>query len=134
MPVSKLHRFRGYKPFREVSLKMGETSVRIGIVSGLANAVRLIEELRAGKRQLDYLEVMACPGGCINGGGQPIPAKEFSIRARNRAVFDMESGGQPETASDSRPAGDFYGEVLGEPGGKRARELMYTSYTLRENH
>jgi iron-only hydrogenase group A len=133
MPPSKLHRFRGHKPFREVGLKMGETSVRIGIVSGLANAVKLIEELRAGKKRLDYLEVMACPGGCINGGGQPIPAMELSIRARAKAVFDRESRGHPETAPDIRSARDFYGESLGEPGGERARELMYTRFTQREN-
>ena len=133
IPASKLHRFRGHKPFREVSLKIGETSVRIGIVSGLANAVRLIEELRAGKRQLDYLEVMACPGGCINGGGQPIPAKELSLKARTKAVFDMENGGQAEAASDTRSVGDFYGESPAEPGGERTREFMYTRFTPRQN-
>jgi iron only hydrogenase large subunit-like protein len=134
LPASKLHRFRGHKPFREVSLKMGETSVRVGIVSGLANAVKLIDELLDGKKRLDYLEVMACPGGCINGGGQPIPAKELSLRARTKALFDLENGGQAEAAPETRSVREFYEESMGGPGGKRARELFHTSFTPRGNH
>ncbi len=89
MPSSKLNRFRMHKPYREVSLRTGETVVRMGIVSGLANAVKLIDELITGKKELDYLEVMACPDGCVNGGGQPIPGREALIRARSKAVLDL---------------------------------------------
>jgi iron-only hydrogenase group A len=125
IPVSRLHRFRGHKSFREVSLKLGENQVRMGIVSGLANAVKLIDELLAGKRQLDYLEVMACPEGCVNGGGQPIPAREPSIRARTRALLDRDSGGHDETVPDTPSVRDFYNEPMGE--------LIYTSFEPGKN-
>lgn len=125
MPASRLHRFRVHKSFREVSLKLGEKSVRMGIVSGLANAVKLIDELLAGKRQLDYLEVMACPEGCVNGGGQPIPAREPLIRARARALQERDSGGHNITLADTPSARDFYKESIGE--------LVYTSFEPGKN-
>lgn len=132
MPPSKLHRFRVHKSYREMIVKAGKTEIRMGTVSGLANAVALIEELKTGKRKLDLLEVMACPEGCINGGGQPIPVNEKLLRTRSKAVYDMDNGSDLHTAHGNQVVQDIYNVFLEEPGGELSRELLYRSYTKRE--
>jgi len=132
MPPSKLHRFRVHRPFREMTVKAGRSEIRIGAVSGLANAHTVIEELKSGKTKLDLLEVMACPEGCINGGGQPIPVDEKLLRARSKAIYDMDNGSELHTAHQNQLVQDIYKDFLGEPGGKLSRELLYTTFTKRE--
>ena len=132
MPPSKLHRFRVHRSYREMSVKAGSSEIRIGAVSGLANVHAVIEELKAGKKKLDILEVMACPEGCINGGGQPIPADEKLLRARSRAVYDLDNGSELHTAHQNQPVQDIYRELLGAPGGPLSRELFYTTFVKRE--
>lgn len=132
MPPSKLHRFRVHKPFREMTVRMGEAEIRIGSVSGLSNARGLIDELKSGKRKLDFLEVMACPEGCINGGGQPIPVDDKLLRTRSKAVYDMDNGSDLHTAHGNQGVQDIYKEFLGEPGGELSRKLFYTNYSKRD--
>ncbi len=132
IPASKLHRFRINKSYREMIVKAGKTEIRMGTVSGLANAVALIEELKAGKRKLDILEVMACPDGCVNGGGQPIPAEEKLIRTRSKAVYDMDNGTKNHTAHGDPLVQEIYRDLLKEAGGKLSQDLFYTTYLKRE--
>jgi len=132
MSPSKLHRFRIHKSYREMSVKSGQTEIRMGTVSGLANAVALIEEILSGKRKLDILEVMACPDGCVNGGGQPITADEKLIRARTKAIYDMDNGSELHTAHANKVIADIYKDYLGDAGGKLSRELFFTRYSKRE--
>ncbi len=132
MPASKLHRFRINKSYREMIVKAGKTEIRMGTVSGLANAVAVIEELLSGKRKLDILEVMACPDGCINGGGQPIPAVEKLIRSRSKAVYDMDNGSKNHTAHGDPLVQEIYRDLLKEAGGKLSQDLFYTTYLKRE--
>jgi len=132
MPASKLHRFRIHKPYREMTVKAGKTEIRMGTVSGLSNAVALIDELLSGKRKLDILEVMACPDGCINGGGQPIPAEEKLIRTRSKAVYDMDNGSKNHVAHGDPLVQEIYRDVLKEAGGQLSQDLFYTTYLKRE--
>lgn len=132
MPASKLHRFRIHKPYREMTVKAGKAEIRMGTVSGLSNAVALIDELLSGKRKLDILEIMACPDGCINGGGQPIPADEKLIRTRSKAVYDMDNGSLNHTAHGDPLVQEIYRDMLKEAGGKLSQDLFYTTYIKRE--
>ena len=132
IPASKLHRFRINKSYREMVVKAGKTEIRMGTVSGLANVVAVIEELLSGKRKLDILEVMACPDGCINGGGQPIPAEEKLIRSRSKAVYDMDNGSKNHTAHGDPLVQEIYRDLLKEAGGKLSQDLFYTTYLKRE--
>ena len=129
---AKLHRFRINKPYREMIVKAGKREIRMALVSGLANAVTLLEEIRSGKSTLDIVEVMACPGGCVNGGGQPLPVDENLIRTRSRAVYDMDNGGTVQTVHHNPDVKRIYDEVLGEPGGKMSREHLFTVFAKRE--
>jgi NADH dehydrogenase/NADH:ubiquinone oxidoreductase subunit G len=85
----KLHRFRIHKPYRELLLESGAIHIRVGAVNGLAHATELLEEVKNGKRMLDFLEVMACPWGCVNGGGQPIPVTETALKTWSHTLYSM---------------------------------------------
>lgn len=132
LPPAKLHRFRIHKSFREMAVKVGDREILMGTVSGLSNAVTLLKEIKSGKRKLDLLEVMACPDGCVNGGGQPRPVNDKVIRTRTKAVYDVDNGSNLHTAHQSPPIQKIYEEVLGEPGSEKSQELLYTTFTKRE--
>lgn len=132
MPPSKLHRFRINKSFREMTVKAGKEDIRMGTVSGLANAVALLEELKSGKKKLDILEIMACPDGCVNGGGQPVPSDEKLVRSRTKAIYDMDNSSELHTVHGCKQIQEIYDELLDAPGDQRSRDLFYTTYTKRE--
>jgi len=132
LPPAKLHRFRIHKSFREMAVRVGDREIVMATVSGLSNAVTLLHEIMSGKRQIDLLEVMACPDGCVNGGGQPLPVNDKVIRTRTKAVYDMDNGSNLHTAHQSSPVQKLYEDLLGEPGGEKSRDLLYTSFSRRE--
>ena len=132
LPPAKLHRFRIHKSFREMGIKVGDKEVSMATVSGLSKAVALLKEIKSGKRKIDLLEVMACPDGCINGGGQPRPVDEKVLRNRSKAVYEIDNSSNLHTAHQSPSIQLIYKEVLGEPGGEKSQEMLYTSFTKRE--
>ncbi len=132
LPPAKLHRFRIHKSFREMVIEVGDREVIMGTVSGLSNAVALLKEIKNGKRKVDLLEVMACPDGCVNGGGQPLPVDEKVLRNRSKAVYDLDNGSKLHTAHQSPSIQKIYNEVLGEPGGEKSQELLFTTFKKRE--
>ena len=132
LPPSRLHRFRIHKSYREMTVKEGEEEIRMGTVSGLANAARLLKELQSGKRKLDILEIMACPDGCVNGGGQAIPSDEEHLRSRTRAVYDMDNGSKVHGTHRCSNVQQVYEKQLNLPGGKPSMELFCTSHSKRE--
>ena len=129
---ARLHRFRIQKHYREMTVKAGDMEVRVGCVSGLSNAVDLLEELKTGKRKLDFLEVMACPDGCINGGGQPLSSDDKIIRTRSKAVYEHDNGSTLHTAHMNPAIDRIYDEFLTEPGSQLSKDTLYTTFTKRE--
>jgi NADH-quinone oxidoreductase subunit G/NADP-reducing hydrogenase subunit HndD len=129
LPPARLHRLRIHKAYREMTVKTGNRDIQIGCVSGLSNAVTIIEEIRSGKRRLDLLEVMACPDGCINGGGQPIPVDEHIIRTRSKAIYDLDNRGTSQMAHQDPSLRKSHPEFPGDPGSQAIRDLVLTSFT-----
>lgn len=121
---SRLQRFRIQRSFREAVLETGTSSLRIGAVSGLAAATILLDEIRRGEKQLDLLEVMACPDGCVNGGGQPLRATGQQVRARARAIFDLDNSSEIRMAHGNQGAIRLYEEFLEEQG----RQMLLRSF------
>ena len=78
---------RGLKGAKEIHTKIGELEVGAAVVSGLGNARKLLDEIRAGRKDLHFIEIMTCPGGCINGGGQPIGGDVSAARARMQVYY-----------------------------------------------
>jgi len=129
---SKLHRFRVNKSYREMNLKAGQKEFKIASVSGLSNIAELLKEIKAGRKHLDLLEVMACPGGCANGGGQPLPVTDSIIRTRSKAIYDLDNGARIHAAHQNPVVKEIYEQLLGEPGSERSCELLRTTFNTRE--
>jgi ferredoxin len=109
---------RGSKGVKETSLKIGKTKYKFLVISGLSNAIPVIEEIRAGNCDYDFIEIMACPGGCINGGGQPIGADEHTIKARMKALYSIDEKEIIRVSHKNPRLIELYKDFLGEPLGK----------------
>lgn len=130
---TRLHRFRVQKPYREISVKAGENEIRMGCVHGLAHARSVLKELMAGKKSLDLLEVMACPEGCGNGGGQPVPLNTLHVRQRSKTLYEIDNGSTIHDAYQNPDLQQLYDDFLIEPGETQSRRIFYTPYVNRDD-
>jgi len=120
---------RGMEGIRSAKVDFDGQEINIGIAHGLGNARKLLDEVKAGKSQYHAIEIMACPGGCIGGGGQPLHHGDASIlKARARAIY-AEDRDKPIRKSHENPyIKKLYEEFLGEPMSEKAHELLHTHY------
>ena len=124
---------RGEAGLREATITVGDLDLKIGIAHGLGNARTLLENIRDGKSQYHAIEIMACPGGCVNGGGQPYYGNDRTVGTQRAAGLNGEDTDKALRCSHDNPEiKALYAEYLGEPGGHKAHELLHTSYTKRE--
>ena len=122
---------RGETEYKCAEIEIDKTKLRVAVVHGIGNARKLLEEVKAGRAEYDFVEVMACPNGCIGGGGQPQPANQFVRKARIEAVLDRDKN-MPLRKSHENPAvKKLYKEFLGTPGSEKAEELLHTKYKDR---
>lgn len=130
---------RGVEGIKEATLKVGDMTVNVAVANGTANASRLLDEVRAGKKQYHFIEVMGCPGGCVTGGGQPIvPASVRMVKdprvLRAKALY-TEDAGKPQRKSHENPSiMALYDNYLGKPNGHRAHELLHTHFHPRDKY
>ena len=123
---------RGMKGAKELRAKIGELEVGAAVVSGLGNARKLLDEIRAGRKDLHFIEVMTCPGGCINGGGQPIGADPNAARARMQALYKIDQSEKLRVSHKNPYITRLYNEFLGKPLGEKSHSLLHTHYSSRE--
>lgn len=127
------HQLRGLEGIREATVKVGDMDLRIGIAHELGNARKLLEDIRDGKSHFDAIEIMACPGGCIGGGGQPYHHGDMSIiKKRQEAIYAEDQGKTRRKSHENPQIIKLYKEYLGEPYGEKAHELLHTHYTPKE--
>ncbi|WP_322182287.1 NADH-dependent [FeFe] hydrogenase, group A6 [Neglectibacter caecimuris] len=128
---------RGTEGFKEAVYKVAGMDVKVAVVSGLANADVLLQKVRSGEADYQFIEVMCCPGGCVNGGGQPIqPASvraDTDIKAlRAKALYDQDRAMPLRKSHDNPVVQKCYEEFLTDgPGGHKAHELLHTTYIKR---
>ncbi len=127
---------RGTEPIKYATYDVAGMKVKVAVTSGLSNAAKLLDEIRAGKADYQFVEIMCCPGGCVNGGGQPVvPAsvRNFvDIKKERAKVLYAEDAGLPMRKSHESPiVKKLYEDYLGEPGSHKAHELLHTSYVER---
>ena len=128
---------RGTEGFKEATYKVAGMDVKVAVVSGLNNANALLEKVRSGEADYQFIEVMCCPGGCVNGGGQPIqPATVRSFTdlkaLRAKALYDQDANMPLRKSHENPILKKCYEEFLGEPGGHKAHEILHTSYVARK--
>jgi len=127
------HALRGIEGLREASVQVGDITLNIGIAHGLGNARKLLEDIRSGKSKYHAIEIMACPGGCIGGGGQPYHHGDMSIiEKRREAIYKEDAGKAKRKSHENQEVLKLYEEYLGKPYGKKAHELLHTHYEPKE--
>ena len=129
---------RGTQGIKEASYQVGELTVKVAVVSGLANAREVMNQVRAGTAGYQFIEIMACPGGCVNGGGQPVqPAsvRNFEdLKGKRAAVLYNADAGKPLRKSHENPSLlKIYEEFFGGFGSHKAHEVLHTSYVERDH-
>ncbi len=124
---------RGMEGIREASVFIGEMELKIGIAHGLGNARKLLEDIQSGKSKFHAIEIMACPGGCIGGGGQPYHHGNMEIlRKRQEALYVDDENKVHRKSHENQEIIKLYKEFIGEPYGKKAHELLHTHYVARQ--
>jgi iron only hydrogenase large subunit-like protein len=113
-------------------VKVGDLELGVAVASGLGNARALLEEVRSGKREVHFIEVMTCPGGCVNGGGQPLQANADAVRARMQSLYNIDRDAKVRTSHGNPYIKKLYEDYLGKPNGERSHHLLHTQYEKRE--
>jgi iron-only hydrogenase group A len=128
---------RAVEGLRETFVAVGEHNVRVGVANGLQNAKTLLDKVVQGKEKFHIIEVMACPGGCVGGGGQPYPPEGVKVldpellRKRARALYAIDGAKSLRTSLDNPAALEIYQSFLDAPGSQKAHELLHTNYQAR---
>lgn len=127
---------RGVEAIKEAEYDLNGLKVRVAVTSGLENASKLLDMVKRGEKDYHFIEVMACPGGCVNGGGQPIVPSNFKnfhdVRAIRAAGLYGEDANMPLRKShENKEVQKLYKDYLGEPCSHKAHELLHTTYTNR---
>ena len=120
---------RGLKDVREATIDLGGKQVRVAAGSGLGNARQILEAIEKGTSHYDVIEIMACPGGCINGGGQPYTHERIEmVHLRTQAIYQIDAAAAIRKSHENPSIITLYEEFLGEPGGHKAHKLLHTEY------
>jgi len=127
---------RGLEGIKEATVKIGDLDVKVAVAHGTGNAGKLLDRVRSGEADYHFIEVMACPGGCINGGGQPIimdkEKTEEVCMLRAQGLYDIDKGMVLRKSHKNPEIKALYDEYLGEANGHKAHHLLHTHYVKRE--
>jgi iron only hydrogenase large subunit-like protein len=128
---------RAVEGLRETYVAIGDRSIHVGVANGLTNAKVLLDKIISGRDHFHVIEVMACPGGCIGGGGQPYPPENVKVldpellRRRASALYAIDRGKQLRKSYENPAIQELYDMFLGSPGSEKAHQLLHTHYQAR---
>ena len=131
LPSLDFREVRGFEGIKEAEVVLGDTTVRVAVAHTLGNARKLLERVRSGEAFYHFIEIMACPGGCIGGGGQPIGTNTERRLERIDAIYQADRDLPLRKSHDNPEVKQLYEEFLGEPLGHKSHELLHTQYTAR---
>ncbi len=125
---------RGLQGIKEATIDIAGTEVKVAVASSLGNARKLLEDIRSGKSNYHIIEIMACPGGCIDGGGQPYHHGDFDIiKKRSEAIYAIDANKPLRKSHENPYIKALYDEFLGEPYGEKAHTYLHTHYFDKSN-
>lgn len=140
-PLDKIsfEQLRGESGIKRAEIEIGDKKVKVAVAHGLANAQTIMEEIKSGKADYQFVEIMACPGGCITGGGQPIKnakiQEEVDIhKKRAEAMYSIDEKSVIRKSHENPVLKQIYKEFLGEPNGELAHKLLHTHYSKKEKY
>lgn len=134
---------RGMQGLKEATLNIAGSEIKVAVASGMRNAKVLMDEIRSGKSPYTFIEIMGCPGGCINGGGQPyvkpcfLPNEDNNIldtykEKRAQALYSEDERQKVRQSHNNKQLQKLYSDFLGKPNSHKAHELLHTTYVSRE--
>ncbi len=122
---------RGLEGVKEATVKVGDLDVKVAVASGLSNARALMDKVMEGKADYHFIEIMCCPGGCLGGGGQPIPTTDEVRQKRMQALYEEDEALTIRKSHENPTIKAIYEEYLGEPLGHKSHKLLHTHYTRK---
>lgn len=128
---------RGVTGLKEATIEVGGARINIAVSNGLTNAKHVMEAIKSGEKEYHLVEIMACPGGCVAGGGQPYPPLDMDVLdpqlpiLRSKALYAIDSHKQLRRSHENPAIEHLYQEFLGEPNGEKAHHLLHTHYEAR---
>lgn len=130
---------RGVEGIKEAQINIGDLKLKAAVAHGLGNAAQLLDRIKSGEADYHFIEIMACPGGCVNGGGQPIQPSEVRSwidvrKERAKAIYEEDRNMPIRKSHENPKVKMLYDEYSGEPGSHKAHELLHTNYIPRENY
>ena len=130
---------RGGDGIKKATVNIAGTDIKVVAASGLSNAKKILEEIKSGKADYQFVEIMACPGGCVMGGGQPIKSSkirsEIDVRKlRAEALYTIDEKSTIRKSHENSIVKKIYEEYLEKPGSYRAEKLLHTTYQEREKY
>lgn len=134
-PLDKIefHEVRGLDGLKQATVNINGKDIRIGVAHGLGNARALLESIQSGKEEYHAIEIMACPGGCIDGGGQPYHFGDIEVvKKRMEAIYREDRSKHIRKSHENPVVQQMYKEYMGEIGGEKAHDLLHTHFYKRE--
>lgn len=127
---------RGTNPIKFAEYKLGKLTVRVAVASGTKNAKELLNKVKSGEVKVDFIEIMCCPGGCVNGGGQPVQSSktkaEIDLKAARASIlYNADKNMSLRKSQDNPAVLKLYDEFLEKPGSHIAHEVLHTFYIKR---
>ena len=137
-PLEKLEfdEVRGIAGIKKATYKLGDVTVRVAVASGTANAKKLLRSIQAGETEVDFIEIMACPGGCVNGGGQPyqpaVVRNNVNLKElRAKVLYHDDDVNDLRKSHENSAVKIIYDEFFGKPNSHKAHEILHTHYVKR---
>lgn len=129
LPKIDLEEVRGMKGIKRATIKIGNQEVKVAVVATARNARNILEEIKRGEANYDYIEFMACPGGCIGGGGQPLTSTMAIVKKRIAGLYDIDQKKKLRRAHENPVVQEFFNYLSTKPS--LAKEILYTSYSSK---
>ncbi|MEN8191332.1 MAG: NADH-dependent [FeFe] hydrogenase, group A6 [Bacteroidota bacterium] len=132
LDVLNFEDLRGSDGIKESTVNINGMDVNIAVVNGIGNIGNILDEIEEGKSKYHFIEVMACPNGCINGGGQPIHQKPEKVMKRVQALYDIDEKAKTRMSHENESVKKIYSDFFIEPNSHKAHEILHTTYIDRK--
>jgi len=128
----KIQELRSGKGRKEYFVKIGEFKLGFAVVNGIGNIEALLSDIKKGRTDIHYIEVMACEGGCVGGGGQPIHPEADNVKARAKSIYELDEKESNRFAHQNASLKEVYNSFLQKPGSEVSLNQLFTTYEERE--
>ena len=128
----EFHAVRGNSDIKELTVEINGLKLNVAVINGIGNVAPVLDEIENGRSKYHFIEVMACPGGCINGGGQPIHQQPEKLKKRIHSLYEFDAKMKNRRSHENHSVNKLYKEFLGEPNGHLSHEILHTEYYDRK--